>query len=55
VRVLPRSNTGSRAAQRQALYLTVFLAQLGTAVAVPILPTLRETFGISVTAVALTT
>jgi len=55
VRVLPRSTTGSRAAQRQALYLTVFLAQLGTAVAVPILPTLRETFGVSVTAVALTT
>jgi predicted MFS family arabinose efflux permease len=53
--VLPRSTTGSRAAQRQALYLTVFLAQLGTAVAVPILPTLRETFGVSVTAVALTT
>jgi DHA1 family multidrug resistance protein-like MFS transporter len=55
VRVLPRSTTGSRAAQREALYLTVFLAQLGTAVAVPILPTLRETFGVSVTAVALTT
>jgi MFS transporter, DHA1 family, multidrug resistance protein len=55
VRVLPRSTTGSRAAQRQALYLTVFLAQLGTAVAVPILPTLREAFGVSVTAVALTT
>jgi MFS transporter, DHA1 family, multidrug resistance protein len=53
--VLPRPATGSRAAQRQALYLTVFLAQLGTAVAVPILPTLRETFGVSVTAVALTT
>lgn len=53
--MLPRSTTGSRAAQRQALYLTVFLAQLGTAVAVPILPTLRETFGVSVTAVALTT
>ena len=53
--MLPRSTTGSRAAQRQALYLTVFLAQLGTAVAVPILPTLQETFGVSVTAVALTT
>lgn len=53
--MLPRSTTGSRAAQRQALYLTVFLAQLGTAVAVPILPTLREAFGVSVTAVALTT
>jgi DHA1 family multidrug resistance protein-like MFS transporter len=53
--VLPRSTAGNRAAQRQALYLTVFLAQLGTAVAVPILPTLRETFGVSVTAVALTT
>jgi DHA1 family multidrug resistance protein-like MFS transporter len=55
VRTLPRSTAGSRAAQRQSLYLTVFLAQLGTAVAVPILPTLRETFGVSVTAVALTT
>jgi MFS transporter, DHA1 family, multidrug resistance protein len=55
VRLLPRSTTGGRAAQRQALYLTVFLAQLGTAVAVPILPTLRDTFGVSVTAVALTT
>ncbi|HEX8927987.1 MAG TPA: MFS transporter [Actinomycetota bacterium] len=55
MRLLPRSTAGGRAAQRQALYLTVFLAQLGTAVAVPILPTLRETFGVSVTAVALTT
>jgi predicted MFS family arabinose efflux permease len=55
VRLLPRSATGGRAAQRQALYLTVFLAQLGTAAAVPILPTLRDTFGVSVTAVALTT
>jgi predicted MFS family arabinose efflux permease len=33
----------------------VLLAQLGTAVAVPILPTLRKTFGVSLTAVALTT
>jgi predicted MFS family arabinose efflux permease len=55
VRTLPRAARGSRSAQRQALYVTVFLAQLGTAVAVPILPTLRDTFGVSLTAVALTT
>jgi predicted MFS family arabinose efflux permease len=55
VRSLARESGGSRSAQRNALYLTVFLAQLGTSVAVPILPTLRETFGVSVTAVALTT
>jgi MFS transporter, DHA1 family, multidrug resistance protein len=55
VRSPARESGGSRSAQRNALYLTVFLAQLGTAVAVPILPTLRDTFGVSVTAVALTT
>ena len=55
MRSLARESGGSRSAQRNALYLTVFLAQLGTAVAVPILPTLRDTFGVSVTAVALTT
>lgn len=45
----------SRSTQRQSLYLTVFLAQLGTTVAVPILPTLRQAFGVSVATVALTT
>jgi MFS transporter, DHA1 family, multidrug resistance protein len=55
VRTLSRTPSGSRSAQRNALYVTVFLAQLGTAVAVPILPTLRETFDVSLTAVALTT
>jgi MFS family permease len=55
VRSLARESGSSRSAQRNALYVTVFLAQLGTAVAVPILPTLRETFGVSLTAVALTT
>ena len=55
MRSLARESGGSRSAQRNALYVTVFLAQLGTAVAVPILPTLRETFDVSLTAVALTT
>ena len=55
MRTLSRAPGGSRSAQRNALYVTVFLAQLGTAVAVPILPTLRETFDVSLTAVALTT
>jgi MFS family permease len=45
----------SRKAQLWSLYLTILLGQLGMAVALPILPALREQFGVSVAAVALTT
>ena len=43
------------AAQRNVLYLAVFLVCLGQAVAAPILPELRSVFGISATEVTLTT
>ena len=42
-------------ARRLSLYLTIFLTQLGTGVAVPILPDLQDHFGVTVAAVALTT
>lgn len=51
---LPDSVTGI-GAQRGSVYVMVFLTQLGTGVAIPILPELRETFGVSVAAVSLTT
>lgn len=51
---LPASITGV-GAQRASLYLMIFLTQLGTGVAIPILPELRDTFGVSVAAVSLTT
>jgi len=50
VRARSRASSGSRSAQRNALFVTVFLAQLGTPVAVPILPSVRETFDVSLTA-----
>ncbi|MEO6350903.1 MAG: MFS transporter [Candidatus Limnocylindrales bacterium] len=40
---------------RLSLYLTIFLTQLGVSVAVPILPSLKEEFGLTVAAVSLTT
>lgn len=51
---MPAEGKRGRAAQRQALYLTVFLAQFGTGVAAPIVHTLQQRFGVSAAAVALT-
>ena len=43
---------GSR---RLSLYFTIFLTQLGTGVAVPILPELRDHFGVTIASVSLVT
>lgn len=50
-----RARISGAGARRLSLYLTIFLTQLGTGVAVPILPELRDHFGVTVAAVSLTT
>jgi predicted MFS family arabinose efflux permease len=50
-----RAKVSGAGAQRLSLYLTTFMTQLGTGVAIPILPELRDQFGVSIAVVSLTT
>ncbi|MEX2547992.1 MAG: MFS transporter [Chloroflexota bacterium] len=50
-----RAKVSGAGARRLSLYLTTFLTQLGTGVAIPILPELQDQFGVSIAAVSLVT
>lgn len=50
-----RAQIAGAGARRLSLYATIFVTQLGVSVAVPVLPQIRDQFGITVAAVSLTT
>jgi predicted MFS family arabinose efflux permease len=50
-----RAQIAGAGARRLSLYATIFVTQLGVSVAVPVLPEIRDHFGITVAAVSLTT